>query len=250
MEFEVVEVERKCAVFGLANQAADLVDHRRPPVAGKSHDFVLVLVDREAEIGGERRIQQAERMGKSDFTQQRDRGSAVRAPHAVADRERGPLSHAVRGQNRGAVRRSGEKRCRRMRLVVPGEEDLPRGQTEVGRNRASYPDLVAERALHRLGKRPPGVREGAQRTREDPIELQHRPLVEDDRVEIVGFETGLIETPVDRQQRKRRIILPPRQPLLLHSAHRHTVDDQRGGRVVVMRRNTEELHGVRLSTAV
>ena len=79
MEFEVVEVERKCAVFGLANQAADLVDHRRPPVAGKSHDLVLVLVDREAEIGGERRIQHPERMGKPDFTQQRDRGSAVRA---------------------------------------------------------------------------------------------------------------------------------------------------------------------------
>src|SRR5262245_49995831 len=108
MEFKVVEVELKRTVCGLMNETTDLVDHRRLPVAGKSHHLVLVLVDREAEIGRERRIQHAERVRKPDFTQQRDLGSAIRTAHAVTNSERchSPTPSAVRiaARSVGAVR--------------------------------------------------------------------------------------------------------------------------------------------------
>src|SRR5439155_270739 len=116
-----------------ADQLADLVDLGWAPVGGKPHDLVLVLVHREAEIGRERRIQHAERMWESDFAQECDRGAAVSAPLAMADRERGPLAHAVGGQDRRATRRSRQEGGGRVRLVVPGEEDLPARHAEVRR---------------------------------------------------------------------------------------------------------------------
>src|SRR6186997_3534988 len=160
MKFEVIEVERKSAIRRLTNQTAYLVDDRRSTVAGKPHHFVLVLVDREAEIGGKRRVQHAERMRKSHFTRQRNRGAAVRAARPVTDRERRPFSHPIRRQDRGAIGGSGEKRRRGVRLMMTGEKDLPGGRPEVGRNRAAYPDLFTKRAFHRLGKCLPRARKG------------------------------------------------------------------------------------------
>ena len=113
---EVLRDERERAVRRAANQLADLVDHRRTAVGGESHDLVLVLVHREAEIGGEGRIQHAERMREPDLAQQRDVRAAVRAPLAVADRERRPLADAVGGQDRRAPRRRREERGGRVRL--------------------------------------------------------------------------------------------------------------------------------------
>ena len=52
--------------------------------------------------------------------------AAVRAPLAVADRERRPLADAVGGQDRRAPRRRGEERGGRVRMVVAGEQDLAR----------------------------------------------------------------------------------------------------------------------------
>ena len=70
-----------------------------------------------------------------------------------------------------------------------------------------------------------------------------------DGVEILRLETGMFETPLDGEQWKRRVILPTRQPLFLHRAYRHTVDDQRRGRIVVMRRDAEDVHVVCVNTA-
>ena len=47
-----------------------------------------------------------------------------------------------------------------------------------------HPDLLAERVLHRPREAAPRAREGAQRHGEDALELEHRLLVEDDRVEL------------------------------------------------------------------
>ncbi len=43
-------------------------------------------------------------------------------------------------------------------------------------------------------------------------------------------------------ERKRRVVLAPRQALFLHGADRHAVDDERGGRVVVVGGDAEDLH--------
>ena len=52
----------------------------------------------------------------------------------------------------------------------------------------------------------------------------------------------MIQTPFDGAERKRRVVLVPRQALFLNGADRHAVDDERGGRVVVVRGDAEDLH--------
>ena len=160
----------------------------------------------------------------------------------MADRQRGPFAHAVGGQDRRAPRGSGEKRGGRVRMVVAGEQDLRPWHAEVRRDDAAHPDLFAERVLDGAGKRPPGVRERPQRAGQDPIELPHAALVEDDRVEVGWIETGVIQAPFDGPERKAGVVLVPRQALFLHGADRHAVDDERGGRIVVVGGNAEDLH--------
>ena len=124
---EVLEDEREAAVRRAANHLADLLGHRRPPVGGKPHDLVLVLVDREAEIRGERRIQHAERVREPDLAQQRDVGRAAvgrRSPWPTVSVAHSPTPSAVRMAARrvGAVR----KAAAAWDCVVLGEQDLLR----------------------------------------------------------------------------------------------------------------------------
>ena len=69
---EVLRDERERAVRRAADHLADLIDHGRTAVGGEPHHFVLVLVDREAEIRRERRVEHAERMRESDLAEERD----------------------------------------------------------------------------------------------------------------------------------------------------------------------------------
>ena len=145
----------------------------------------------------------------------------------MADRERGPLAHAVGGQDRRATRRSRQEGGGRVRLVVPGEEDLPARHAEVRRDDSAHPHLFPERALDGVRKGPPGVRERPERAGEDPLELQHTALIKDHRVEILRLEPGVIQAPFSRPGRKRGVVLAPRQALFLYGADRHAIDDER-----------------------
>ena len=49
------------------------------------------------------------------------------------------------------------------------------------------------------------MRESSQRASENTIELQHGSFIEDHRVEFVGLEAGMVQTPFDRQKWKSRI---------------------------------------------
>ena len=110
------------------------VAHRRPTVRRESHHLVLVFVHGEAEVRGEGGVQHAERVRELDLALKRDVGGTVRAPLAVADRERRPFAHAVRGQDGGAAGRRREERRRRVRGVVVREQDLaPRQRRDTTR---------------------------------------------------------------------------------------------------------------------
>src|SRR5882762_4331351 len=50
MVFEVIEIKRKPAIRGAANQLADLISHGRAAVASQAHDLVFVLVYFETEV--------------------------------------------------------------------------------------------------------------------------------------------------------------------------------------------------------
>ena len=165
---------------------------------------------------------------------------ARRSPMPVVSVAHSPTPSAVRmaarcagaGRNAAAACASW---CPVNRIFVRGmprcDEMMPRTQT-----------FSPERVLDRVRKRSPRARKRAQRAGEDPLELQHAALVEDHRVEIRRARARLIEAPLDGAQRKARVVLAPRQPLLLHRRDRHAVDDERGGRVVVVRGDAENLH--------
>ena len=89
---------------------------------------------------------------------------------------------------------------------MPGEENLPAIDAEVRRDDAAHPDLFAERVLHGMRKRSPRSRECTQRARENPGELEHAALVEDDGIEIAGVELRVVQAPLDRVQRESGVV--------------------------------------------
>ena len=83
---EIVHVEPEAAVGLQVDQALeDQVPVDRPAVGGQAHQLVFTAVDLEAAVVGERRIQQAQRVGKRDVVDQAD-------TVALADVRRWPCS--------------------------------------------------------------------------------------------------------------------------------------------------------------
>src|SRR6185437_3968526 len=122
------------------------------------------------------------------------------------------------------------------------EQNLARRNAQVRRDQPAHPDLLTERVLHRLWKRAPGTRKGPKGTRQNAIELQHRTLVENHRIQRLGADTGVIQAPLDRCQRERGVILAARKALLLNRCDRYAIDDERRRRIVIVRGDSENLH--------
>src|SRR5207248_7920621 len=91
-------------------------------------------------------------------------------------------------------------------------------------------------------KAPPGAREAPQGHGQDAIELEHRLLVEDDGVELLGLQAPLLEAPLDRGEREDGVVLAAREPLFLDGADRDAADHQCCRRIVVVRRDAEDAH--------
>ena len=214
----------------------------RPPYSGRSgaHHFIPPS-DREAEPGGEGRIEHAERVREADLALQGDVGALCPAATAPGG-ERRPFADAICGEEGGGPGRRGQESGGGVRLVMFGEQDLLARHAEPRSDDAAHPQLLAQRILHRMGEGAARAREGAQHRGQDAVELQHRPLVEDDGVEFLGLEPGAVEAIFDRAEREGRIVLAPREALLLHRRHRQAVD-RRPPRVVI-RRETEDLHQI------
>src|SRR5256885_4140071 len=122
------------------------------------------------------------------------------------------------------------------------EEDLASRDPEMRGDDPFDPELLAEQVAHRLGEAARGAREPAQRQGEDALEFEHRLLVEDDGVEIVRFELSFLQAEIDGSEGKGGVVLAPGEALLLNGTDRDPVDDQRGGRVVIVGRDAEDPH--------
>src|SRR6266851_5040754 len=105
-----------------------------------------------------------------------------------------------------------------------------------------HPELPSEGILHRARKAAPGMREVAQRHRDNALELQERFFVENDRVELLWIEAALLEAPLDRRHRKVRVAFAPGEPLLLDRTDRHPVDQKGSRGIVIVGGNAEDLH--------
>jgi hypothetical protein len=242
VELEAVEVESERAVLGAAQDPADLVQVGGLAVRGEAHHLVFALVDGEAEERREGRVEHSQRMREADFAEEAQIRRAVVADFARAHREGRPLADAVGGEDGRFPRGSGEERGRRVRLVVLGEEDLPGRHAELRGDDSLDPQLLAEEVAHRLREAAGGTGEAAQGHGQHPLELQHRLLVEDDGVEILGIELRVLEAEIDGGERERGVVLAPGEALFLDGADGDAVDDEGRGGVVVVRRDAEDAH--------
>jgi hypothetical protein len=123
--------------------------------------------------------------------------------------------------------------------MMLGEQQPPRG---VGESEA--PELAGQEILlKQLLPNPQRQRHGeaavtARRKREirlqQPLELQERLLVEDHVIDVGCPEARVLQAEPDSLRREARIVAPPGESLLLRGGHDATVDDERGGTVVVV----------------
>ena len=94
-------------------------------------------------------------MGEAQLAQQSDRGLSAFLLLADPDRQGRPLADSVGGEDRGAAAGCGQEGGGGVRLMVAGEEDLVRRHAELRRDHPTYPQLLAEHVLHRLGEGAP-----------------------------------------------------------------------------------------------
>ena len=166
---------------------------------------------------------------------------------AAADRGRGPFSYAVDGQDGGVLERGGEERARGMGFVVLGVQQFTvvlQGAPDLAIEEQLF--LDPERARHaELGE---ASRRHTEVRLEDPLELEQRLVVEADVREIADRNGARREAVADCMDRKRRIPLFPRKPLLLGRRHDLAVAQQAGGAVVIERGDAKDVsrgHGRR-----
>ena len=152
MVIEVVRIERERSVWRTSNQLPHGCLEARLSISGEAHDFVLALVHGKTQKRGERRVQHPERMRKMDLAEHVERDRPVVMTFALRDGERCPLPHAVGGENRRPPSRRGQKGAGSVCVVMLREEDAFAGNAEARCDDPFHPDLLAERALHRVGE--------------------------------------------------------------------------------------------------
>ncbi len=118
--------------------------------------------------------------------------------------------------------------------MMLGEQDVLPRHTQLGRDNAAYPKLLAQGIFHGVWERTPGMGKSAKRTRKDAVEFEHRALIKYHRVELAGFKPGRLKAVFDRAHGKSGIVFAPGEPLFLDRGYRHAVDNQCRGCVVVM----------------
>src|SRR5262245_24920187 len=127
-------------------------------------------------------------MWESDLAAKADIRTAVGPALALPHGQCGPLADAVGGQDRGAPRGRREKRGRRVRRMMIGEQDLVAGHPEMRRNDAANPDLLAQHVLYRMRERSPRARKGAQGTEIGRASCRERVLVQREDLPLRGKE--------------------------------------------------------------
>src|SRR5690606_26790685 len=114
-------------------------------------------------------------------------------------------------------------------LVVVEADDAVAPDAEALGEVVEDPDLAAELAGEGAREGAPGARQVAQEVDEDALELGERLLVEGDGVEVGGLEAGVLEAGEGGGEREARVVLDPRQALLLDRGDDLAVDDEGGG---------------------
>ena len=207
----------------------------------QAHELVLAGVDAESAVGGERRVQKPQRMGKMDLLQGLNLGTG-----SSGDGGGGPFSDAIHRQD-GRLRKGRRKeRTGRMRLMMGGEEDraLRPQPGQRGSDASTKVQASAQPIRDGPGKSATSPRGPTQKHLQSPAELQDGFLVEGHGLQIAGGDARLIQTGPDGAFRKPRIILATREPFLLNRRQNSSITQEGCRRIVVQARDAEDVsHG-------
>src|SRR6188768_3742669 len=101
VEGEVIHIEAETAIVAKLEGLIDLIQITRLAKGGHAHHLILALVDFEAEIGCESRVEESQRMGEFGLSEEIDAILALAAecPHCMTDSGSGPLANTVDGEH-------------------------------------------------------------------------------------------------------------------------------------------------------
>ncbi len=236
---EVLHVELEGAVLVEVDHLLhDPLEVRGLPVGSEAHHLVLGAVDLEAEVVGERAVEEAQAVGEADLFEEGD-VPALAHPEGGG----GPLAHPVHGEDRRLLEGGGEEAGGRVAHVVLGEEDRPLVGLELLADEGRHPQLLVQPDGHGLAEGAEGAGEGGHVGGEHPLELEQRLVVKAHRVQLLGLDPRFPEHVADRARGEVRVVLLPAQALLLAGGHHLAVPQEGGGGVVVEAGDSEDVGG-------
>src|SRR4029079_3689642 len=105
-----------------------------------------------------------------------------------------------------------------------------------------HPELVEEPRGHRLSEDRAGARRRGKHRRQDALELDKRLFEEDHAIEIPAAQASFTEAEANGAIGKVEVVLDPREALFFGSRHEHAVAHERGGGVVEVTGDAEDVH--------
>jgi len=234
---KVFHVEGETPVFFYINEAAHLVSVPRLSVWGETHHLVFGAIYLEAEVVGEGRVEEAERIGEADFLREAELRS-----FPIPDGCRRPFTHPVDRDDRGIWEARAEVRRGGMGFVVFGEEERPL-ILQFFADDVGNPELLRHPLLHRTVVGEETSRPDLEVCPEDALELEERLLVEDDCREILGRYPRKFQGVIDRVFGECFVVLLPRVALLLRCEEYFPVLQETCGAVVIEAGDAEDVGG-------
>jgi sarcosine oxidase subunit alpha len=146
------------AVLADLDHLVDLVHVLGLAVGMHAHQLVLALVDLEAAVGRESRVEQAQGVGEAQLLDDLD---LVAAPDPQG--RGGPLTGTIHGEDGRFLEGRGEETGRGVGDVVVAEEQFRGGDAQALQDRGLDPELVGDPALHGLAEDGARAREGRHR---------------------------------------------------------------------------------------
>src|SRR6516164_8141021 len=126
--------------------------------------------------------------------------------------------------------------------MVLTEEDLFLGDVQFRLQGRFYPEFVDHPRNHRLPEDPPGLRVHLQARHKDAVQLAEGFLEKNDIIQVGALETSLVETEADSVRGETEVVLDPGKTFFFRGGYQHTIAQQDGGSVMVIARNSKDVH--------
>ena len=248
-EIEVAHVQAEAAVFLDVDQLfPNPLRVARLSIGRQPHQLVFARIHLEARVMGERRIQQAQGVGKADLPQG-PQFPALAQPGGGG----GPFPHAIQTEDDRAPKRAGIEGGRRMGQMMLVEQQ---GRNALRRNAGDGCDFLAQSGLEqqfllkphrqRRHERAQAPRREGKIGFQQALEFEQRLVVEDDPIDVLHSKAALLQAEIHRAGGKGSVVLLAREPLLLGGSAQASVRNQSRGAVVIIGRDAQNVqcHGL------